>query len=194
MGRPRQRTPELRDRFIDETLKILEASGSDAITTRAVAAASGSSQAALNELFGSKVGLIDATALRGFGAVRDVLQQSLPSTDSADRVLALCRAHHDFSTRHPHLIALMYSRPFRDFAPTEADVAVASDILRLFTTEVALLIGAERRSPQVTDTAIGLIALLVGLHHQERSGTLGSTPATIQRRWAAAVKRYINPV
>ncbi|MFT7597547.1 MAG: hypothetical protein ACI8TP_000467 [Acidimicrobiales bacterium] len=86
----------------------------------------------------------------------------------------------------------MYSRPFDDFAPSEAQLAIASEILRLFTVEVVLLIGAERRSQQVADTAIGLIALLVGLHHQERSGTLGSTPETIQRRWAAAVNRYIN--
>lgn len=171
---------------------MLESCGLERITTRAVATACDSSLAALHELFGSKLGLIDAAALAGFGLLRDALHQPLPSADPALRVLALCRAHHDFGARHSHLITLMYSRPFSDFAPSEADLTIASEILRLFTGEVALLIGAGRRSQQVTDTAVGLIALLVGLHHQERSGTLGSTPTTIQRRWTAAISRYIG--
>lgn len=192
VGRPRQRTPELRERFIGETLKLLESNGLEAITTRAVASTCDSSQAALHELFGSKLGLIDAAALAGFGTLRDALHETPLPADPKARVLALCRAHKDFSGGNPHLITLMYSRPFNDFSPDAADLAVASEILRLFTVEVSALIQAERRSQQVTDTAVGLIALLVGLHHQERSGTLGSTPATMQRRWAAAINRYIT--
>lgn len=192
MGRPRQRTPELKIRFVAEALKSLESCGVERITTRAIAAACDSSQAALHELFGSKLGLIDAAALTGFGALRDILSQPLPSAEPEVRVLALCRAHQDFSAQHPNLIALMYSRPHSDFAPSDADLATAYEIVRLFTAEVATLLGADRRSEQVTDTAVGLIALLVGLHNQERSGTLGSTPATIQRRWTAAINRYLS--
>lgn len=192
VGRPRQRTPELRVRFIAETLGLLESCGPDRVTTRAVAAASDSSQAALHELFGGKPGLIDAAALAGFTALRDALCQPSPIDQSATSLLALCQAHRAFGARHPQLSALMYSRPHGDFAPSKSDRVVALEIVELFTVEIALLLGAEHGSEEVTDVSLGLIALLVGLHSQERSGTLGSTVEVIGRRWTMAINRYLG--
>lgn len=86
----------------------------------------------------------------------------------------------------------MYSRPHGDFAPSKSDRVVALEIVELFTVEIALLLGAEHGSEEVTDVSLGLIALLVGLHSQERSGTLGSTVEVIGRRWTMAINRYLG--
>jgi len=192
VGRPRQRTPELRSRFIAETIKLLETCGLDRVTTRLVATASDSSQAALHELFGGKPGLMSAAALTGFSDLHDELHHAAASAEPDSPLLAICRAHREFSDQHPELISLMYSRPHSTFAPSKRDLVVASNIVHVFTAEVARLIGAERSSEQVVDTSLGLIALLVGLHNQERSGTLGSTAPTVERRWVGAINRYLS--
>lgn len=192
MGRPRLRTPALRQRFIEVAVAAVEAGEVTDLTTRQLAQEAGSSLAALNELFGGKQGLVDAAALTGFASLADTLDGLAAGDDARSDLLALCRAHRRFTTEHPGLSQLMFSRPFDRFEPTTTDTENANRVHRHFTSRVAALLGAGRSSRVVIDAAIGLVALLHGLDHQHRSGTLGSTTQTAERRWTAAIETHIS--
>ncbi len=211
MGRPRLRTETLRQRFVDEAILLIETEGIEAITTRGIAERSESSLAALNELFGGKAGLVSAAALHGFSLLATAIDVDIdagtvdalvsgpaggPGGERAGgamtAVAGLCRAHREFSRANPRLLALMYSRPFAEFGPDDQDRVVAAAIRRRFTAAVATAVGEPANSRTVNDSAIGLVALLEGLTRQERAGTLGSTVASMDRRWTAALDTYLS--
>ena len=194
MARPRVRTPELRQRFVEEAIDEIESNGVDSVTTRGIALRAESSLAALNEFFGGKAGLLDAAALRGFAllAQRLVSGGAVPEGDPQEELLGACQAHHEFGRRHPRLLALMYSRPFAEFHPSDDDLAAAKEIRRCFTDPVARLVGRRRGDPTVIDLSVGLVSLLEGLTRQEQSGTLGSSGRSTDRRWRRAVDTYLR--
>lgn len=192
MGRRLLRTPELGDRFVSETTAMLETNGIESITTRAVAQAADSSLAALNELFTSKTGLLNAVALRGFGELLTGLDQAVDHEDARGSIIGLCRAHRDFATTRPHLLAHMYSAPFATLDPAEHDYEIATQIRRHFTNRIARHLELDRASRPVFDTAVGLVALLEGLTYQERAGTLGSTTKTADRRWTSSIEIFLD--
>lgn len=192
MGRRLLRTPELSDRFVSETRAMLETDGIESITTRAVAQAVDSSLAALNELFTSKTGLLNAVALHGFAELLAVLDQAVDHQEARASVIALCRAHRDFATTRPHLMAHMYSTPFATFDPAEHDYEIATQIRRHFTSRIARHLELDRSSDSVFDTAVGLVALLEGLTHQQQADTLGSTTKTADRRWTSSIEIFLD--
>lgn len=192
MGRPLLRTPELADRFVLATVVMLEDQGPNALRTRAVADAAGSSLAALNDLFGSKAGLFNAVALHGFSVLLEVLDGTTTVGEPRADIIKLCGALRRFATEQPELMAHMYSRPFASFNPTDHDLENATAIRRHFTNHVAALIGRDRSTTAVFDTAAGLVALLEGLTSQQRAGTLGTTAKTANRRWASAIELYLD--
>ena len=192
MGRPRIRTPELRRSVLDAALGLLRDGGPDAITMRAVASAAGTSQAAVDELFAGKEGLVEAMHLAGFALLRDELA-ALPVTDRpANDVRALCDGYRSFAAGHPHLFDVMFSRPFATFHPTTDDDRVAADLYETFTARVGALMRRDEIDDAVVDVATGLVALLFGLASQQRSGLLGSTAESQARRWRTAVRTYID--
>lgn len=191
MGRRLLRTPELARTFVSVTALLLEDGGPDALTTRAVADASGSSLAALNGLFGSKSGLLNAVALQGFSELLEALDATSTADRTKESVIELASAHRRFGAQRPELMAHMYSRPFASFDPGEDDLEVATAIRRHFTDRIASLLGSDRSTSAVFDTAVGLVALLDGLSNQERAGTLGSTTRNADSRWSSAIETYL---
>lgn len=204
MGRRLLRTPELADRFVSEAAVILEDRGPGALTTRAVADASGSSLAALNGLFGSKTGLLNVVALRGFSMLLEALDAAVtlePGTPAAATatsgqarasIIELCAGHRRFAADNPRLVAHMYAKPFAELDPTEQDLEMAVAIRRHFTSHLATLLQRPRSTAAVFDTAVGLVALIDGLTAQQRAGTLGSTAKTANRRWNSAIEVYLD--
>ena len=57
MPRPKQRTPELRDRMLQVAVATLTAEGAGGLTTRRIAEQARTSTPAVYELFGDKAGL-----------------------------------------------------------------------------------------------------------------------------------------
>jgi len=192
VGRPLLRTPELTNQFISATILMLEDRGAEALTTRTIADATGSSLAALNDLFGSKAGLLDTVALHGFSELLHALDETTTYSDSRASILELCCTHRNFAAERPELTAQMYARPFSSFNPAEHDVDIATAIRRHFTNNIATLLQHNRSTSTVFDTTVGLIALLEGLTSQQRAGTLGSTAKTTRRRWNAAIEVYLD--
>ena len=178
--------------MLDAALGLLRDGGPDAITMRAVASAAGTSQAAVDELFAGKEGLVEAMPLAGFALLRDELA-ALPVTDRpADDVLALCDGFRSFAAEHPHLFDVMFSRPFETFRPTTDDDRVAQDLYASFTARVGALMQRNEIDDAVVDVTTGLVALLFGVASQQRSGLLGSTAESQARRWRPAVRTYID--
>src|ERR1700722_6284803 len=66
MPRPKQRTPELRDRVLSAALELLSSVGVAGFTARSVARAAQTSTPAVYELFGDKRGLVRELYFAGF--------------------------------------------------------------------------------------------------------------------------------
>ncbi|MEU4519115.1 TetR/AcrR family transcriptional regulator [Amycolatopsis sp. NPDC024027] len=103
--------------MIEAAANLLARDGSDAVTTRAVAAAAGVQPPAIYRLFGDKDGLLEAVAEHGYAtffaakivgaAPRDQV------VDPVDDLRAGWDLAVEFGLTHPALYALMYGEPKR---------------------------------------------------------------------------------
>src|SRR5271163_1918042 len=117
MPRPKQRTPELRDRVLRVAVSRLNQDGLSGLTTRRVAEQAGTSLPAVYELFGDKSGLLRAVFFEGFRMLGHQLL-AVPETDDAVAdVQRLIPVFRRFCLDYPALARVMFSRPFQDFDP-----------------------------------------------------------------------------
>src|SRR5882724_3124840 len=170
MGRPRLRTPQLRGELSAAAVRLLDAGGVPAVTTRAVASAAGTSLAAVDELFGGKPGLVRAIHAEGFRLLAADLRALPLAADPATAVLDLALAIRAFAARRRSLYEVMFSRPFAEFTPSPGDQRAADEIYRLMLARVAALLPADRPRGTAKDAAISLVALVRGLVAMEHAG------------------------
>lgn len=194
MGRPKLRTESLRTDLCASALRLLDGGGPAAVTTRAVAAGASSSIAAVDELFGGKPGLVRAIHAEGFRMLAAAFAALPPPKDPAQGVLDWAYATRSFALAHRHLYEVMFSRPFAEFDPDEEDLRAAEEIYRFVLGRVVAVVGPVRRRGAGRDAAIGLLALVRGLVAMESAGVLGSTPASRDRRWRAALTAAIRGI
>jgi AcrR family transcriptional regulator len=192
VGRPKERTPELRDRVLEAAMAMLEAEGVGAFTARRVAATAQSSTAAVYELFGDKAGLVREIFFSGFRLLSGRLSGLAESPDPRSDLIAVVGELRAFGRDHPALAEVMFSRPFADFDPgpdeAEAGRAVREFIVRRVRRgiEAGKLVGHE------TDIAHVLLAMVQGLARQEQAGWLGTSRASVNRRWALATGAVLD--
>ena len=125
MPRPKQRTPELRDRVLQVAISTLN-EGLSGFTTRRVAEQAGTSVPAVYELFGDKSGLLRAVFFEGFRMLALRLL-AVPETDDAVAdVQHLIPVFRRFCLDYPALARVMFSRPFQDFDPGPEELASPS--------------------------------------------------------------------
>ena len=187
MGRPKLRTDELRDRLLDEALRLLEQDGPSAVRARTVAGAAGLSTAALYELFGDKSGLVRALFFESF-ALLDERQRALTSSgDERDDLVALLATTRDFALERPMLFDLMFGRPFEEFDPGTADSEVARAIYRRYVGAVTRWLGSIGSSLSPKLAAELLVATHRGLVAAELAGLLGRTAASRSTKYRAGV-------
>ena len=192
MPRPKQRTPELRDHVLCTAVALLAREGITGFTARSVARAADTSTPAVYELFGDKAGLLREVFFEGFRLLRDRLDALPRSADPRADLVRLVAIYRDFTREHPVLSQLMFSRPFADFDPDEAE-RQAGAAVRIFITErVARAIDAGCLRGEETDLAHILVALTQGLVAAEHAGRLGRTQASIDRRWNIAVEAILD--
>jgi AcrR family transcriptional regulator len=84
MPRPKQRTPQLRDRVLQAAVDTLTNSGVAGFTTRKVAEGAGTSTPAVYELFSDKAGLVREVFFEGFRMLYRRLDE-LGATDTLAR-------------------------------------------------------------------------------------------------------------
>ncbi|HEX4429825.1 MAG TPA: TetR/AcrR family transcriptional regulator [Frankiaceae bacterium] len=194
MPRAKQRTPELRDRVLAAALEMLANEGVGGLTTRAVARAAGTSVPAVYELFGDKAGLVREMFFTGFRRLHEQLLELDEARDPGTSLMAMAMAFRAFAREEPALTQLMFSRPFAEFDPSPADSRAGAAVRGYVVDLVSAAIAARVVAGDPTDIAHVLLATVQGLAVQESGGWLGSTPASIERRWALAVNAVLRGV
>ena len=187
MPRPKQRTPELRDRVLQVAVSTLNEDGLSGFTTRRVAEQAGTSVPAVYELFQDKNGLVRAVFFEGFRMLSRRLLQ-LPETDDAVAdVQRLIPVFRRFCLDYPALARVMFSRPFQDFDPDPEELAMSPSVREIFVGRIKRCTDAGVLTGDPVDIAHVLLALAQGLAVQEGGRWLGKSKASVNRRWEVGV-------
>ena len=192
MPRPKQRTPELRDRILQVAVAQLADDGVGGLTTRTVARGAATSVPAVYELFGDKAGLVREVFFEGFRQLSARLEATGTSDDPRADIERGLREFRAFVRENPALAEVMFSRPFADFDPGADDLAVGVGSRRLIVDRVARAVDAGLLVGDPTDIAHVLVAMAQGLAAQEAAGWLGSSEASVERRWSLAVGAVLD--
>jgi AcrR family transcriptional regulator len=187
MPRTKQRTPELRERVLRVAVDLLTQDGVVGFTTRKVAQGADTSTPAVYELFGDKAGLVREVFFEGFRKLRRELEQLQPSDDPRADLVAVIQVLRGFGRDNPALADLMFSRPFADFDPGPAERRAGSGVREFIVARVRRCIETGVLAGQATDVAHVVVAVTQGLALQETAGWLGTSRASIDRRWNLAV-------
>lgn len=174
MARPREYDDALRVRLIETAARLLAEEGIHALSTRRIAAETGTSTTAIYSLIGSKDELVRAMFREGFERLAAHLG-AVPETD--DPVADLGRlgfAYHDMAVESPHLYRLMMDCPVPEFSPTDADIGHSLSTLQILIGCVQRCIDAGAFTGDANDVAMQCWGLNHGLTSLALNGTLGS--------------------
>jgi AcrR family transcriptional regulator len=192
VARPKQRTPELRGRVLSAAVELLDRDGAAGFTARGVATEAQTSTPAVYELFGDKGGLVREVFFEGFRQLRRALAATAETDDPRADLVALAGAYRRFLAENPALGQVMLSRPFTVFDPGPAELA-ASGAARVFIVErVRRCVDAGVLAGDETDVAHALVALVQGLAAAENAQRLGTTRASVDRRWTLAIEALLD--
>ena len=97
-----------------------------------------------------------------------------------------------FVRENPVLAEVMFSRPFADFDPGPDERAAGSSVREFIVGRVRRAIDAGVLVGDETDIAHVLLALAQGLSLQEKAGWLGTSKASMDRRWALAIDAVLD--
>jgi AcrR family transcriptional regulator len=194
VGRPKIRTAELRDDVLRGALDAFEREGPQAVSARRVAAAAGTSTAALYELFGDKAGLVRAVYLEGFAELQRALDAVAPDDDARRSLVRLLAAAREFARQRPMLFELMYSRPFAEFSPGAADREAAVEVYRTIVGAVRRWLRDVDSAASATEAAHVLVAAHRGFVLTELGGVAGRSAASVERRYRLGVDVVLDGI
>ena len=192
MPRAKQRTPELRDHVLQVAVAMLADEGIAGFTARRVAQEAETSTPAVYELFGDKAGLVREVFFEGFRLLRRRLDRIEVSDGPRRDVVRVVRVFRAFVRENPVLAEVMFSAPFADFDPGPAELTAGSAVRELIVARVRRCIDAGILHGNETDIAHVLVALAQGLAAQEAAGWLGTSRASVDRRWTLAVDAVLD--
>ena len=187
MPRRKLRTPELKQRLTDAAVEVLSREGPGGFTTRGVAGAANTSTPAVYELFGDRAGLVREVFFEGFRVLRLQLAGTPETDDPIADLRALGVAYRRFMNEKPQLAGVMFSRPFSDFDPAPSELEAGDSVRTLIVGRVQRCVDAGTLHGDTTDIAHSLVALIQGLGQAEISRRLGTTRASVDRRWELAI-------
>ena len=172
-------------------IAMLDEHGVSGFTARNVAQGAETSVPAVYELFGDKAGLVREMFFEGFVQLRRRFDAPPQSDDPRADLLAVVDAYRSFVRGNPVLAAVMFSRPFADFDPGPAEIRKTGSVRRIVVERVRRCTDAGVLAGDETDIAHALLALAQGLAAQENAGWLGSSKASVDRRWSLAFEALI---
>jgi AcrR family transcriptional regulator len=190
--RTKQRTPELRDQVLAVALALLAQDGVGGFTTRRVARAADTSTPAVYELFGDKGGLVRDVFFEGFRRLRRSFDALADSDDPRAGLLELVASYRTFMRENPELAQVMFARPFTDFEPGPSELEASSSVRIFIVERVGRAVDAGVLDGDKTDLAHVLVSLVQGLAAAEHAGRLGTSPASIDRRWTLGVNALLD--
>jgi AcrR family transcriptional regulator len=168
----------LRVAMLDAAGALLHLEGPQALTTRRLADAVGTSTQAIYTLFGGKEGIVRAMYLEGF----DRLEQQLAAVDASapppEYLLGLGRAYRIAALRSPHYYDVMFGRPVPEFEPRADDVERSLATQRVLTGGILRCIesGMLRSDSDPAEIGAFLWATAHGLVSLELTGHLDLGP------------------
>jgi AcrR family transcriptional regulator len=189
--RPKQRTPELRERVLQVAVATLAREGVAGFTTRRVAEEADTSAPAVYELFGDKAGLVREVFFEGFRALADRLEAGPAAADPVEGLVGVAREFRGFVHDNPALAEVMFSRPFADFDPGPADLGAGQAVRDYVIGRVQEAVACGAINGDATDIAHVVVAVAQGLAAQETGGWLGTTRASRDRRWELAIRSVL---
>jgi AcrR family transcriptional regulator len=192
MPRAKQRTPELRERVLHIALATLAADGVTGFTTRKVAQQASTSTPAVYELFGDKAGLVREVFFEGFRLLGQRLGSLAESGDPRADLVSVIEVFREFARANPVLTEVMFSRPFADFDPGPDELRAGSAVREFIVSRVRRCTAVGVLHGDDTDIAHVLVALAQGLAAQEAAGWLGTSGASMDRRWGLAVRAVLS--
>jgi AcrR family transcriptional regulator len=190
--RAKQRTQELRDHVLQVAVALLADEGIAGLTTRRVAQEAATSTPAVYELFGDKAGLVREVFFEGFRLLRRRFDRIEVSSDPHADLARVIRVFRAFVRENGVLAEVMFSRPFADFDPGPAELSAGSAVRDFIVARVRRCIDAGILRGDETDIAHALVALAQGLAAQEAAGWLGTSKASVDRRWDLAVDAVLG--
>jgi len=190
--RAKQRTSALRDRVLQVALELLARTGVAGFTTREVARGAQTSTPAVYELFGDKAGLVRGVFFEGFRLLRRYFDRLAESGDPRRDVAELIAIYREFLRDHPVLAHVMFSRPFADFDPGPEERAAGAQVREFIVARVQRGIDAGAFAGDATDIAHVLVALTQGLAAAELAARLGTSRASVDRRWTLGVAAVLD--
>jgi AcrR family transcriptional regulator len=189
--RPKQRTPELRDRVLRAAVALLASDGAAQLTTRRVAESANTSTPAVYELFGDKAGLVREIFFEGFRMLRRGFDACAPTADPRADLVAVLRTFRAFIRANPVLAELMFLRRFTDFDPGPSEREAGRAVREFIVGRVQRCIEAGVLVGDATDLAHAVVALTQGLAANEIAGWLGTSQASVERRWSLAIEAIL---
>jgi AcrR family transcriptional regulator len=163
-----------RDRVVAAAAGLLAEGGREAVSTRAVSAASGVQAPTLYRLFGDKQGLLDAVATHGLTVYLAGKTDLQPGPDPVDDLRAGWDRHVAFGLDNPAVYALIYGDPRPGASPPAA--AAAAEILAAHIHRIAeagrLKVRADRAAQLVHAAGCGTTLTLISTPEPQRDLTL----------------------
>lgn len=184
MPRAKQRTPELRGHILRVATKTLADEGVARFTTRRVASAADTSVPAVYELFGDKGGLVRELFFEGFRQLRRRLDELEVTSDPVADLVQVANIFRAVAREDPELWAVMFSRPFADFDPGPDEAAAGSAVRNFVVGHIRRCVDMGLFTDDPVDVGHVFLAMIQGLATQETAGWLGSSPESVDRRWA----------
>lgn len=167
---------ETRDRIVTTAAKLLAEGGSEAVSTRAVAAAAGVQAPTLYRLFGDKQGLLDAVAAYGFDTYL-LTKKAMATTD--DPVADLARGwdnHTAFGLAHPAFYSLMFGGATPGRQPEAARTArsLLLGLLGRIADAGRLRMPAEDAAAMIHAVNVGVVLSLIATPETDRDPDLSA--------------------
>jgi hypothetical protein len=97
-----------------------------------------------------------------------------------------------FVGENPVLAEIMFSRPFADFDPGPDERMATASVREFIVGRVRRAVEEGVIAGDPTDIAHVLLALAQGLAAQEAAGWLGTSAASVNRRWSLAFRAALD--
>ena len=171
---------------------MLASDGVAGFTTRKVAQGAATSPPALYELFGDRAGLVREMFFEGFRMLRRRFDQLDETDDPRADLVAVIATLRKFVRGNPVLAELMFSRPFADFDPGPSGLEAGSAVRLFVVGRVRRCVDAGLLAGDATDIAHVVVSLTQGLAATEIAGWLGTSRASVTRRWDLGIRAMLD--
>jgi AcrR family transcriptional regulator len=160
--------------MLDAAGALLHEEGPQALTTRRLADAVGTSTQAIYTLFGGKEGIVRAMYVEGFERLARVLAEVDATEEPADYLLDLGRAYRTAALDNPHYYDVMFGRPVPEFEPGSEDLARSDATQKVLTDGIVRCIdsGLLRTGSNPDEIGAFLWAVAHGVVSLELTGHL----------------------